>query len=100
MGTIIYKVHALYPYFAGENRLSGSIPSELGNLSNLRALHLRKHNNDFEMNIESYLTQYFFTCMIFKVRNELTGLIPSELGKLSNLESLILGKLNEIEMSC
>ena len=46
------------------NRLSGEIPPELGNLSNLRWLHLYS--------------------------NQLSGDIPSELGNLSNLESLLL----------
>ena len=48
----------------GENQLSGVIPAELGNLTNLRRLYL----ND----------------------NELTGEIPSELGNLVNLEALYL----------
>ncbi len=47
------------------NELTGEIPSELGNLSNLEELYLS--------------------------HNELTGEIPSELGKLSNLEELYLG---------
>ena len=47
------------------NELSGQIPSELGNLTNLIWLNLNS--------------------------NELTGQIPSELGNLSNLESLNLG---------
>ena len=48
-----------------ENRLSGNIPAQLGNLANLT--HLRLH------------------------RNGLTGTIPTELGGLSNLEILNLG---------
>ena len=47
------------------NQLSGNIPSELGNLSNLTELYLG--------------------------RNELIGSIPSELGDLSNLKILALG---------
>ena len=53
-----------------ENRLSGSVPAELGNLSNLEILSLHQ--------------------------NQLSGLIPAELGILSNLQELYLGfnKLN------
>ena len=49
----------------GRNQLTGSIPAELGNLSNLKRI-------DFWV-------------------NELTGSIPAELGNLSNLEQLSLG---------
>ena len=49
----------------GLNHLTGEIPAELGNLSNLRSLWLRL--------------------------NQLTGEIPAELGNLSNLQELALG---------
>ena len=48
-----------------DNELSGEIPSELGRLTNLRALRLDG--------------------------NELSGEIPPELGSLTNLEELYLG---------
>ena len=51
------------------NQLTGSIPPELGNLANLRALNLNS--------------------------NQLTGSIPPELGNLANLEILILGRFLE-----
>ncbi|MCY4510403.1 MAG: hypothetical protein OXG35_26120, partial [Acidobacteria bacterium] len=47
------------------NNLTGSIPAELGDLTNLRRLELRL--------------------------NDLTGQIPAELGRLANLYSLLLG---------
>ena len=49
----------------GSNRLTGSIPSSLGNLANLEYLYL--------------------------IHNQLTGSIPSSLGNLANLEHLYLG---------
>ena len=53
----------------GENRLSGEIPPELGNLANLERLQLGA--------------------------NQLSGEIPPELGNLANLEELSLG-FNEL----
>ena len=50
--------------YLGENQLTGEIPTELGNLSNLRELYLGE--------------------------NQLTGEIPTELGNLSNLTRLYL----------
>ena len=58
-GRVVYLALAL-------NNLSGPIPPELGNLSNLKLLNLWA--------------------------NDLSGAIPPELGNLSNLESLFLGR--------
>ena len=55
--------------YAGRNDLTGAIPSELGGLANLQWLELHE--------------------------NELTGPIPTELGGLAELESLYLGE-NEL----
>ena len=49
----------------GNNQLSGTIPTQLGNLANLQELHI--------------------------TRNQLTGEIPAELGSLTSLEILALG---------
>jgi Leucine-rich repeat (LRR) protein len=55
-----------------ENSLSGTIPAELGNLTNLRQLDL---NNPAELGNLTNL-------------NQLSGTIPAELGSLTNLYSL------------
>lgn len=54
--------------FLGSNRLTGPIPPELGNLTNLTGLHLAK--------------------------NQLTGPIPPELGNLTNLINISLNNNN------
>ena len=69
------------------NGLSGSIPTELGNLSNLRTLFL--DNNELR-SIPSELGNLSSLETLGLGANELSGSIPSELGNLSNLESLFL----------
>ncbi|MCW9709279.1 leucine-rich repeat domain-containing protein, partial [Fodinibius salsisoli] len=56
-------------YYSNTNEFSGSIPPEIGNLSNLIALELSN-------------------------AKEITGPIPSELGNLSNLKGLYLSRNN------
>ncbi|MBP7212597.1 MAG: hypothetical protein KBA03_00010 [Anaerolineaceae bacterium] len=71
-----------------ENQLSGSIPAELGNLSNLEWLNLSV--NQLSGNIPSELGNLSGLEILFLVDNQLTGNIPSTLGKLSNLSSINL----------
>ena len=56
--------------YLGDNQLTGSIPAELGNLSNLEVLHL--------------------------LDNQLTGPIPTELGNLSSLSDLNLERNQQL----
>ena len=70
------------------NNLSGSIPSELGNLSNLNSLLL--DGNALSGPIPSELGNLSSLKALLLNGNALSGPIPSELGNLSNLRSLWL----------
>ena len=72
----------------GGNRLSGSIPPELGNLSNLRGLSLS--GNDLSGSIPSELGNLSNLEWLALSAVYLTGSIPPELGRLHNLRELIL----------
>jgi Leucine-rich repeat (LRR) protein len=70
------------------NQLSGSIPLELGNLSNLK--HLDLYGNDLTNSIPPELGNLRNLEVLLLCSNQLSGSIPSELGKLSSLGSLYL----------
>jgi len=86
----------------GINNLSGSIPSELGLLTNLEWIWLGKYGRRVDLCWEEYGWNPFSTSnFVFFVLlhdalilddNQLSGSIPSELGLLTNLERIILGK--------
>ena len=71
------------------NQLSGSIPSELGNLANLVTLSL--HGNQLSGSIPSELGNLANLGVLWLDGNELSGSMPSELGNLDNLVTLWLG---------
>ena len=70
------------------NQLSGTIPPELGNLSNLRILRLE--NNQLTGAIPPELGRLSNLTHLWLYDNQLSGTIPPELGNLSNLENLYL----------
>ncbi len=70
------------------NSLSGTIPSELGSLSNLQLLSLSK--NSLSGTIPSELGSLSNLRGLYLDQNSLSGTIPSELGSLSNLRGLYL----------
>ena len=70
------------------NELSDSIPSSLGNLTKLRYLYLG--NNDLSGAIPPELGKLVNLESLYLSNNDLSGPIPSELGNLSNLTSLYL----------
>jgi len=70
------------------NNLTGTIPRELGNLSNLMRLDL--YSNKLTGTIPTELVNLSHLTRLDLSYNGLTGSIPSELGNLTNLESLSL----------
>ena len=68
----------------------GTIPSELGNLSNLRDLSL--NGNQLTGGIPSELGNLANLQGLSLWGNQLTGVIPKELGSLANLQSLSLSE--------
>ncbi len=73
-------------YGDGGNNLNGSIPPEVGRLSNLTRLLL--HNNNLSGNIPFELGNLSNLILLNLSRNKLNGSIPVELEKLSNLTLL------------
>jgi len=67
----------------GDNKLSGSIPSELGLLTNVEVIYLS--DNDLSGSIPSKLGLLTNVKGIYLSDDDLSGSIPSELGLLTNL---------------
>ena len=74
--------------YLNDNELSGDIPADLGNLTNLTALYL--HNNQFDGAIPSELSNLTNLEEFDLSNNQLTGSIPPELGSLASLKKLYL----------
>ena len=70
------------------NNLAGTIPAELGNLSNLTSLNLGA--NQLTGAIPSQLGSLSNLTQLWLYQNQLTGAIPSQLGSLSSLTWLNL----------
>ena len=71
-----------------ENRLRGTLPSELGSLSNLESLSLL--DNGLRGTLPSELGSLSNLQHLILSKNSLRGTLPSELGDLSNLQWLWL----------
>ena len=71
-----------------ENALSGEIPAELGNLTNLQVLSFSK--NTLSGEIPEELGRLTNLQILSLSANELSGEIPAELGNLTNLQRLDL----------
>ena len=72
----------------GSQGLTGSIPPEIGSLTNLRHLYL--YNNQFTGSIPSEIGNLTNLTSVSLYDNQLTGEIPSEIGNLTNLERIKL----------
>ena len=71
-----------------DNQLTGTIPTELGNLANL--LHLQLTRNQLTGSIPTELGNLANLESLWLNENQLTGTIPTQLGNLSSLQQLIL----------
>ena len=78
----------------GSMELTGEIPAELGNLSNLRGLLL--FNNQLSGEIPPELGNLSNLNVLSFWRNQLTGEIPTELGNLSNLRQIFFSDNNQL----
>ena len=76
----------------GENALSGGIPPELGQLSNLQELNLQINNISGPLPAE--LGELSSLKNLYLEANNLSGPLPAELGELSNLQDLFLSTNN------
>ena len=73
-------------YHGPPNQLTGTIPSQIGKLSNLTSLWM--YSNQLTGSIPPELGNLSSLTHLALSSNQLTGAIPSELGKLTNLEYL------------
>ena len=77
-----------------ENQLSGTIPTDLGNLTNLEQLWL--HKNQLSGTIPTELGNLVLRQSLSLYRNSLSGTIPAELGNLTNLSTGLWLHLNQL----
>ena len=71
------------------NNLTGSIPAEFGNLTNLEGFAMR--GNNLTGSIPTTIGSLTNLIIFYLSNNQLTGRIPSEIGRLTSLGVLSLG---------
>ena len=84
------RCHLFDQFFKGQRNLDGLIPSQLGNLSNLRKLFL--HRNRLNGSIPPELGSLYNLTELLLSSNGLSGPIPPQLANLSNLTRLDLSR--------
>ena len=72
----------------GSNHLVGTIPPEIGNLSDLQAMYL--YLNQLTGNLPPALANMNSLQYLSLFRNQLTGNIPTEMGNMTSLQALSL----------
>ena len=80
------KVHSVD---LSNNRLSGAIPPEIGNLTSLQSLDL--FNNQLSGAIPPEIGSLTSLQILYLANNQLSGAIPPEIGSLTSLQDLDLG---------
>jgi len=86
--TQIVNLTNLVDLSINNNAITGTLPDELGSLTKLEILNL--NNNQFQGSIPSTLGNLQYLRYLILQSNRLTGSIPPELGNLTNLTSLYL----------
>jgi len=84
-----YSIEETTELYLWSNDLSGHIPSDIGNLTNLTRLHL--NNNNLSGNIPPEIGNLKNLGYLDLSDNNLSGSIPLEIGNLNNLLHLHLG---------
>lgn len=92
-GVLVDDVGRVKALSLSDNRLTGTVPPELGNLARLAYLSL--HNNELTGTIPPELGNLASLATLYLSANELTGAVPPELGNLASLATMTL-KYNEL----
>ena len=88
---VVYSVENTNELNLSSTQLTGSIPPEIGNLTNLTFLSLMgSPGNELTGEIPSEIGNLINLTYLNLMYNELTGFIPSEIGNLTNLNYLKL----------
>ncbi|GKV48222.1 hypothetical protein SLEP1_g55048 [Rubroshorea leprosula] len=86
--TEIFKLSNLTSLYLGQNLLGGSVPSEVGNLKELEYFDVS--GNHLSENLTSSIGDCSSLRFLILARNNLSGQIPGSFGKLTSMEILDL----------